>query len=430
MKDSEHQDGQAVAFPESELTRRLLRRATEPIGVINVRQASELHSRTLWIAQRAELLDNIKNRYGLGQGASNPAGIAAPAMPFVSPLQAMAASSPFDSASMSPSAGRMPVTETLTSTASTVSPAPQYRVKRPHTQAGPSPTQSTARGEIRVSPHTPPAIQRKINETQSSASSTPDASAPPLVLAGEVPAAAEIVPSATPHVSRPASTPEDLPADKAPKLNSSLPQVRELPSIAAAPRMHLQRMPESSPAAGQISHPTNPNVFGVASTPEDLPGRGAPAVSNVSSGDLHVQRTAEHSPALPAIHVPQTAETGTALPPSRSDSQSQRAISPEIRVAPLLPASTSIIWRKADTNGGGRESAAQAPTLTVGPTYTNGPQIMRQPVSQPVSGGGVAAVATAPSGSNRVDLTRMAENVSRIIARQLRIDRERRGRTR
>jgi hypothetical protein len=426
MKDSGHQDGQAVAFPESELTHRLLRRATEPIGVINVRQASELHSRTLWMAQRAELLDNIKSRYGLDQGASNPAGIAAPAMPFISPLQAMAASSPFDLASMSPSAGRMPVTETLTSTASTVSPAPQYRVKRPHTQAGPSPTQSSAGGEIRVSPHTLPAIQRKINETQSSASSIPDASAPPLALAREVSTAAEIVHSATPHVSRPLSTPEDLPADKAPKLNSSLPQVRELPSITAATQMHLQRMPESSPAADEIG----PSLTAPASTRKDSPGYGVPAVSNVPSGDLHVQRTAEHSPALPAIHVAQTAETGTALPPSRSDSQSQGAISPEIRVAPRLPASTSIIWRKADTNGAGRESAAHAPTLTVGPTYTNGPQIMRQPVSQPVSGGGVAAVATPPSGSNRVDLTRMAENVSRIIARQLRIDRERRGRTR
>src|SRR5262245_24812813 len=101
MADFEHQNRQSAAFPLNDLTRRLIRRAIEPVGVIDVRQTLELHARSdLWPGQRLELVDNLKRRYGVLEGAGGAAGIASPVaaagLPFISPLQRMAAGSPVD----------------------------------------------------------------------------------------------------------------------------------------------------------------------------------------------------------------------------------------------------------------------------------------------------------------------------------------------
>lgn len=430
MKDSEHQDGQTVAFPVSDLTRRLLRRATEPIGVIDVRHATELHSRSgLWLGQRLELLDNLKSRYRLDQGAGGTAGAAAVAggMYFISPLQRMAATSPFDLASVSRWVSRTGMPETATGTVSQLSPASsaqQYRVKRPNSHAEPNPSkafssetvssQSPVRGGIQVSANSAPAmlLQRKTSEMQSPISSRPDPSAMPLVHAAGV------------------ETPERVDNRLAPRHDSSptidpLAQVCELPRTAIVAQMHLQRMPGASAAGEKI---------GSLSTREDLPGDEAPILGSSPSSGLHLQRKPNDPATFPAANSAQTAETVTALPPTlppaRSNSRSQGAVSAEIRVAPSLPGSTSIVWRRADTNGASRESATPGPALAAGPAYAIGPQIMREAVSEPVSSGSVAPIATATAGSNGADVMRVAEQVSRIIARQLRVERERRGRTR
>jgi len=462
MTDSEHQDRQTVAFPASNLTRRLLRRATEPIGVIDVRHPAELHSRSsLWLGQRLELLDNLKSRYGLDQGAGGAGGTGSPiagGMSLIAPLQRTAAMG----------------------TVSEVSSAEQYRVKRPSRHAEPNPpkplsaetvaTQSAAAGEIRVSTNSIPAmhLQRKTSETQSPVSSKPDPSAPPLVRAtpvgtsghldnkfahghdasltggplpqvSELPhsavvaqlhlqrkpdgstAAEEIGPFSTPHSVRPASTREELPDDDASTLSS--------PSTSD---LHLQRKADHPPtlpvAAEEIGRLSTPHDFRPASMREDLPGDGAPTLSSPSASGLLLQRKADHPPPFPAASSGPTAEAVTAPPPASINSQSRGPVSAEIRAAPLLPGSTSIVWRKADTNGASRESAT--PGLATVPTYTNGTQIMREAASESVSSSSVAPVATPTSGSNGADVTRLAEQVSRMIARQLKIERERRGGTR
>jgi hypothetical protein len=98
----------------------------------------------------------------------------------------------------------------------------------------------------------------------------------------------------------------------------------------------------------------------------------------------------------------------------------------------LQPASTRIVWRKADINGAGRESASPGPAARLDPTHA-GTQVMRQTTSDSTSGSTGASVppVMAPAhGSGGIDVARLAEQVSRIIARQLTIERERRGRTR
>src|SRR5262249_16330375 len=83
MRDSEPQGEQTVAVPLSDLARRLLRRATAPIGVIDVRHAAELHARaSLWPVRRLGLANELKARYGLAQDGG---GTAASPMPLIAP---------------------------------------------------------------------------------------------------------------------------------------------------------------------------------------------------------------------------------------------------------------------------------------------------------------------------------------------------------
>src|SRR5271166_4703062 len=187
MNDCERQDRQTAAVPAGDLTRRLLRRATAPIGVIDMRQASDLHLRTsLWIGQRAELLDNLKSRYGVDQGASGTAGTAVTSN---TPFQTTGVG-PFDLAPAPPSAGRAGSPEAVIGTVSKISSPPvaqHYRVKRPNThfEANPSKPLSsqTAATQSRIggSANSVAAIhpQHETSETRCGVSSAADRSALP-----------------------------------------------------------------------------------------------------------------------------------------------------------------------------------------------------------------------------------------------------------
>ena len=115
---------------------------------------------------------------------------------------------------------------------------------------------------------------------------------------------------------------------------------------------------------------------------------------------------------------------GTVAPPHiNAQAEFRGAVSAEIRAAPL-PGAAGIVWRKADANGR-RESAAPAPAIA--PIYAGGTRILRQPAAEPASGpDATPAPAPAPENSGP-DVFLIAEQVSRIVTRQLRIERERRG---
>ena len=132
MKDQENQSGKAEAFPGGARLLRQLRRITEPIGVIDVRHAAVLHARSnLRPAQRLELLNNLKQRYGLGRDGVETADAArAVAMPL--PFQS-SSEGRFDSPSTHPSGNRTEPRENTTGTATDTLPEPaaqHYRVKR------------------------------------------------------------------------------------------------------------------------------------------------------------------------------------------------------------------------------------------------------------------------------------------------------------
>jgi hypothetical protein len=445
MTESEHQDARTIAFAESDLTQRMLRRATEPIGVIDTRHAIELHSRaSILQGQRLALLDNFRGRYGL-DSAGTASTAPASDMSLIAPRQRLADSDQLNlrsSASLVSHAGIPQSTMGSAQKSPPVSSEPQYRVVRPERQVGRNPprplspgtvaSRSPVTGEIRVSAISPSAmhLQRKTDRTPSPVDSRTAPSTSSLVRAA------------------PADTAGHRHNKFAPErygslIAETLPRVGELPRIATVAPLRLKRRPDGL-AADENGSLSTPNNFRLSPTQDGFTRDNGPTSSTPSTGDTPVifpliieetARSARHASqssggaqpprkpdpqrTLPSTNAAQQVEAVRAPPPANPNSQSHRAVTAEIRAAPLLPDSKNIVWRKANAYG--------ASGLTVGPTGTRGFEITREAASASVIYRDESLERT--SESNGVDVPRIAEQVTRRIARQLRIERERRGLT-
>ena len=453
MKDSEHQEGQTGPFPVSKLTRRLLRRATEPIGVINVRHAAELHSRSsLFLSPKREFVANLKTRYGVGEskGASTALG---------APLQRMTDPIPLSPGSPSPWGENTGIAGTARGKAPTTPPQ-EYRVRRPNSYFEsdpfqmlvseiPAPLSHTA-GEIPTpsrtkadADHAPIHIQRKTGELPplvGPANSSPmplvvpASSSHPEIRPGGQDVAGEIHRSSAIRDSKPPkSTQEDsLTSTRANSGSAArLPEISEKPLLGSALQMHLQRMPERSAVAEKVGGVSGVDDLRSGSTSQNSSHRDASGSNSVLNDAFPQAREVPRAATRLEMHLQRraaAAEELAALPQANTELRGRNAVASEIRVA-SPPVFTSIVWRKADSNGTRRESGAATPAATVTPTYTNGYQIMRQSSSDSVSAA-AALPETPDSPGGGVEITRIAEHVSRIIARQLTIERERRGSTR
>lgn len=457
MTDVEHQNGDSVAFPVSDLMRRLLRRASEPVGVIDTRHAVELHARSsLLPTQRLDFLNNLKTRYGVESGGGGTAisASALGAMPLVSPPERAGAASPFELGSAPPWGSRTAPSETVQASDSGKSPSAQYRVKRPGTQerSGASrplsvevATVSRHTGEIQPGMKAVPAtlVQRKVEPIQSRGGDTPDSPTPQSLSPGDAPKQAGIFSAnSLPQVSeRPVTdvTPqmhlrrgperaaaggslplrEDFGGELSPTASGNVPQVSELPRTSVVAPMPLQRMAETGPLAA-IN-------FAAASLDDDTSGG---QVSTIRKASSHEPPLPGKSGSLPATVSIEAVKAPAALPLAGTESHSRGAVSAEIRVPPRSPGSTSIVWRKADTNLAGQGHAAMQTAMLAGPTYPVEQPVMRKSDSEIGGSGATANLEATSSGNGGVDLKRVAEQVTRIMTRQLRIERERRGKTR
>jgi hypothetical protein len=441
MTESEHRDALTVAFPESDLTHRLLRRATESIGVIDTGHAIGLHARaSILQGQRLALLDNLRGRYGLDSAGAASTAPPASDMSLIARHPPLAASDQF---SLSPSAslvrdGGAP--QSTMGSAQKTPPAssePQYRVMRPDRHAERNPprsfspgtvaTRSPVAGEMRVNAISAPAmhLQRKADRAPSPVDSRTD------------PSASSSAPTA------PAKTAGYAHNKFAPERYSTLiaetpPRVGELPRIATVAPQRLRREPDGF-AADENGPLSIPNTFRLSSTQDDLTRDNGPTSSSPSIGDMPVifpliiresVRSAPHvsqssdGAQLPRKADPQTLTSGNAAPqaktvhpPPQANTNSHGAVTAEIRAAPLLPDSKTIVWRKTDAGG--------ASSLAVGSTYARGAEIMRETDSESIRHRDESPART--SEINGVDVPSIAEQVTRVIARQLKIERERRG---
>ncbi len=134
MTNLERQDPPWGAFSESDLMRRLLRRATDPIGMINVHHSARLHLRSSFARNPSlELLEHFKHRYGLGGARAGTSSSAD--MSLTVPLQRLATSNQPDLASASSLSGVIGMSEPMAATMQTLPTAnsePQFRVIRPY----------------------------------------------------------------------------------------------------------------------------------------------------------------------------------------------------------------------------------------------------------------------------------------------------------
>ena len=143
------------------------------------------------------------------------------------------------------------------------------------------------------------------------------------------------------------------------------------------------------------------------------------AVMRPLPGDLPLQRKADHPPASPALR---SADTASAIALAAA-ARSHQPISREIP-APTLPhESPCIVWRNADANVAGAAAAAQGSAVATGITGALG--TVRRQGSGPISGNDATPVRRPT-----FDVARIADEVNRMIARQFRVELERRGRTR
>jgi len=476
MKDSDDQDLGAGNFQESALIQRLLRRANEPIGVVNLRHAAQLGARTAgWIERRFELLDNWKTRYGLEQGAAGAGGgplSGTERIPPIGPFQSIAVGGLGPSSLVQPSVMRTAMPGTGDETASNAPPLRQFRVKR-----------VTA---------IPDANCAKVpRETEPVSSDAPDAvhdtSAPRADQSSLLPQATEIRVSTSSsrqmHLQRRAigerettitsgeaegsaglSSPHETPAGEglsagtAHDISSaaaSLPQVSELPPAGCAavpmPLQHkaLETMPPTDGEAEGSSVPLVPARVQPMKISQHLSAR-SPAIptgleslphvtelrraSGSSAAPVHLQRKLGNNP-VPAK------QPGTGTPKENGGAPVSGAenrlptVSREIRPMPSAASTASIVWRKADAipAGAAMANAFTASGLSTSSMHASEPQIMRETASSALAASSVSppvTTAAAPtSGNHGIDVGQMAERINRMIARQMAIERERRGKT-
>jgi hypothetical protein len=188
------------------------------------------------------------------------------------------------------------------------------------------------------------------------------------------------------------------------RIAESLLRVRELPRIATVAQLRLQLKPDG--------------LGGDRNGPLSAPVRFRSS-STGSSRDPSVifPRTRPASESSKDLQQPRKIDPQGPLPSTNADSQSHGPVAAEIRVAPLVPDSESLVWRKTETVG--------ASGLAASSTGARGSEFVREAISESVFYRDESPESA--SKSNLVDVPKIAEQVTRAIARQLRIECERRG---
>jgi hypothetical protein len=441
MTDSRDQE-QSAFLADSKLAKRLMRRAKVPVGVIGVGHALRLHGRASFLAGRSAVVDGLIQRYGVNRdhGAAAEGSASFGPMPWSFP------------------AGRA-LPESIASGSALISPrspepsASQYTVRRAVRHPGESVSSAPA-------PAAPP--------LQSSGSGTARTPSQPVTIVQTKPlgvplpaAGAPRSPSMTTDASEPRTPAQERqgpPATDGPSVHGYPVRANELPVITATTPLLLQRQADHVAVVREqhfeapSSHPRQDSfgstvfVPGVVESRAPVPSalqqmpmaqavpasRAADAASSPASQDniaAAVTPTASlpASPPGPLILQRKPAQSSGSheSAPARTASASRSAavsVASEIRGATAAPGEARIVWRKADRDGGQRDAVR---ALTETRTLAHQIQMKREAAVGTASDGVVMPDLPPPPESH--DYTRIAEKVSRVMARQLRVERERRG---
>ena len=448
MSDVEDLDAMVRSFPQSALGWRLLRRSAASMGVVDMSHAFRLHSRaTLRPTRRLGLPSELKRRYGHNHNEASPMGLV------------------FRNAAVGPVAASFATTANATFgvTVSTVAtnepPRPRgameprfdaaaesatttlYRVKRPKA------SQDAGHAAVSAGVRTPGMVTL---EPLASPRGTQSSSAPVAPMDAQV------------EERRPPSVSPESPAPVRAADSAVTGRVAPEPSATAPPRASGEA--DSQPQ-GSLSARPSPLVFArreiiapQAARNDQQPAK--PVASSATTPTPHppartLTEPGSVSPTTPASRegerqlsprlnfAPQPAQgsdpasgppplyvaNASARTPSDRLAQSHVPVSAEIRPSQAASASPTIVWRKPHHEREGREVMPQTPIAAF--ASTDGGQT-RFVAADGKAGFGerAASPTTRFADGGAVDVAHIAREVSRTIARQLRVDRERRGRTR
>ena len=409
MEDSAKPSASEGYFPSTELTDRLLRRAQEPLGVIDTRPAEQIHTRTAsWVAGKLDLLERYATRYGVVE-----------AVPQVTPTALLRSESTWP-----------------------IESAADVTSDEQHSRVMAEPWSASATGKV------PLPEQDQVRQAGQDSDS------------GES-VVSQIGASASPVSSQPS------------------PQVKEIPGPASSSpvNLHLRRnrVEATAPRADGVTHdPLTPSATSspagtVAAAQDSQKIKPENASSNMfespalvtESKPLPLVRERKPSAPQPILqrrqtevpnpvtgNVPETLHGGSAgdvsaHPETRQTADGSRTAqgttSPALVVRETYPAkapaqSASLIFRNRDGRGPATGlDSSQNRSLLSGSMRAQAPPVLREPTNTLSSGSTELSLiggSAAQSGSSGIDVAEVAEQVSRIIARQLVVDRERRGRTR
>jgi hypothetical protein len=456
--------------PSVEFAERLLQRRTEPAGVIDVRHAQRQYARTAgWVAQRFALLDHWKTRYGGDEdaGTANSSLVFAGAgRPGVEPAHTLSSpihlSRAVNRADASRQVAAPPVSDALQG---------QFRVMR--------------RGATPVAPLqdvTAPKARLNSDSPADGDNATPHASHEVVARsqadrgafrAVEIPA---IMPHAAPDLILPRPTGlsvktgaetvgESAHGVERPirrNATSSPAAITTTGALASGTDVSRQHSEAPSATAAPVQSPVR--VSRVESTPDGLPlrlqrkpGEAATALARAreseSPASARMPLSDSSAPLLKAQSfsggegaspdslplIQRRPASGAPASEAARDAANNQPVpmSAEIRVASSQQAGgapqPAMIWRRSVERSPLSEGATGAARSALPLAISAAPaQAARQEATtaEPTSSTGAERVTTAPPAptDSGIDVARLAEQVSRLLARQLAVERERRGR--
>jgi hypothetical protein len=404
MKDSGKSAESQSSFPSTELTDRLLQRVARPVGVIDTRPAEQIHTRTAaWVADKLDLLERYATRYGIVE-----------AVPQVTPTTILRSGSawPVEGAGHVPSAdlpSRL-APETWAAPAAGRISLPERDELRPEERGPDSGTFTVrrAQGSVSTGASPMPQVSKEIPG---------QAGASPLNLHLRR-NRADATPSRAEGVAGQLSTPFD--ASSREEKGAAQDTRRIKPDGRSAG-------PEPvSPGAGRAPLPLIKEQKPPA-TPPVLQRKQAEAPNRTRAHLTEIVRASTGDDV--------TAHPGT--PRATEGFGTASTTKPPLVIRETYPARTaaqsaSLIFRKTDGSPATGSEGAQARSLFAGSARTQVPPVLRETTNTLSTGSNELSVIggpAAPSGSG-IDIAEVAEQVSRIISRQLAVDRERRGRVR
>jgi hypothetical protein len=402
----------AELLRRSELVARLAARHNAPLGVIDTAHTQAHHYRLTSIGgEHAPLLDSLRHRYDPDDQSAH-AGVNVTFYAHARPAASMLATPTHVAASASPAAANIDSPSTAAADSSPV--AGKFRVSR-----------RPATINRKPGPHTtsalPTAARRPVAQ--------PEARAAEPTAEAQAAATSRVAPRA------PEAQPTPAPDANAAPTASALPVVTTapLPVSSSPPRIARKRNDAAVRRTVEASTETDATANKPTGQSETGDAHGEASEAATSPATLPPANDAS----LPLARAPLRSTTAAARVQRAATTAAAPAVAAESAAG--QPAA-GIVWRTTNVAASSQAQranvsagATQPVVLARSPSRAGAQTIARVAANSGATSsasahGGEETPAPAPARAQRLDVEQIAEHVSRIIFRRLRVEGERRGR--